>query len=182
MMMDTLVIPGIFASAMDLDLLRSLPDIISSPYVRLDPGIHVIYYAALHYGLHQTRDPGHAMTQAAYLKLLEHVPAWLESATETDMDGYTAALSAWIAVNNLDYQLSWKFHLKACYNLKSKGIDVMDVTPAHTFEEEAKREPTRYLYWHGMHACVCILLRCLTWFQSCQQIVFSVCFWGDLPQ
>lgn len=148
-MMDALVIPDAFSGALDLVLLRSLPNIIGSPYVTLDPGVHVMYFAALHYGLNQLRGPGHTMTQAAYLKALEHVPAWLESSTETDMDGYTAAMTAWIAINNLDYQLSWKFHIKACLFLRSKGIDRLDVTPARTFEEEEKRDRWRYLYWHS---------------------------------
>jgi hypothetical protein len=146
--MNTLVLPNLFASAVDLDLLRSLPNIIGSPYVVLDPGVHVMYYAGLHEGLTQIRGPGHAMTQAAYLKALEHVPAWLEGSTETDMDVYTAALISWTAITNLDYQLAWRFHLKACYTLKSKGIDVLDVSPASTFEDEEKKDAPRYIFWH----------------------------------
>lgn len=107
-----------------------------------------MYYSAIHYGLCHIRGPGHAQTQAAYLKALEHVPAWLDTPTETDMDGYTAAMAAWVAINNLDYQLSWKFHCKACHWVKSRGIDKMDVTPAMTLEEERKRESIRYLYYH----------------------------------
>lgn len=146
-MMDTLVVPGIFATTLDVNLLRSLPYIIGSQHIIVDPGVHVMYFAAIHYGLTRTRGPGHALAHTAYLKALEHVPAWLDASTETDMDGYTAAISAWVAVNNLDYQLSWKFHLKACHYLKTKGIDNLDLFPARTIEEEEKREPTRYLYW-----------------------------------
>ena len=146
--MNTLVVPDIFTTALDIDLLRSLPGIIGSPYIAVDPGVHVMYFAAVHYGLSQIRGPGHALTQAAYLKALEHVPAWLDSPTETDMDGYTAAMSAWMAINNLDYQLSWKFHCKSCHWLKSRGVDNLDTAPARTVEEEEKRESIRYLYWH----------------------------------
>ncbi|XPS74883.1 hypothetical protein M3J09_006996 [Ascochyta lentis] len=147
-MMNTLVVPDIFATALDVDLLKTLPSIIGSPYVNVDPGVHVMYFAALHYGLHQIRGPGHILAQAAYLKALEHVPAWLDSQTETEMDGYTAAMTSWVAINNLDYQLSWKFHCKSCHYLKSRGIDNLDTTLARTMEEEEKRESTRYLYWH----------------------------------
>lgn len=147
-MMNTLVVPDAFAVALDLELLRSLPNIIGSPYINVDPGIHVLYYSALHNGLSQLRGPGHAHTQAAYLKTLEHVPAWLDAPTETDMDGYTATLSTWVAINNLDYQLSWKFHCKACHWIKSREIDKMDATPAMTVEEEEKRESVRFLYYH----------------------------------
>jgi hypothetical protein len=146
-MMNTLVVPDIFTTVLDIDLLRSLTGIIDSTYITVDPGVHVMYYTALHYGLNQIRGPGHALTQAAYLKALEHVPAWLDSPTDTDMDGYTAAMSAWVAINNLDYQLSWKLHCKACHWLKSRGVDNLDITPARTVEEEEKRESIRYLYW-----------------------------------
>ncbi|KAJ8115860.1 hypothetical protein OPT61_g2598 [Boeremia exigua] len=151
-MMNTVVLPAVFASALDINLLRSLPYLIGSPLVKVDPGIHVMYFAALQYGLSQTRGPGHVLTQTAYLKALEHVPAWLEAPTGTDMDGYTAALSSCAAINNLDYQMAWKLHLKACHYLKSKGIDKLDTVPASTNEEEERREPTRFLYWQVVAA------------------------------
>lgn len=147
-MVKTLVVPEIFADALDTELLRTLPSIIGSPYINIDPGVYVMYYAAVHYGLNQVRGPGDALTQAAYLKALEHVPAWLDSPTNTDMDGHIAAMTAWVAISNLDYQLSWKFHCKACHWLKSRGIDNLDVTPAMTVAEEEKRDSVRYLYWH----------------------------------
>lgn len=147
-MMNTLVVPDIFSLALDIELLRSLPNIIGSPYINVDAGVHVMYYSAIHYGLSQIHGPGHAYTKAAYLKALEHVPAWLEMPTETDMDGYTAAMAAWVAINNLDYQLSWKFHCKACHWVKSRGVDKLDATPAMTAEEERKRESIRYLFYH----------------------------------
>lgn len=147
-MTKTLIVPEIFAAALDIELLRTLPSIIDSPYVDIDPGVHVMYYGAVHYGLNQARGPGHALTQAAYLKALEHVPAWLDSPTDTDMDGYTAAMITWIAINNLDYQLSWKLHCKSCHWLKTRGIDNLDLTSAITISEEDKRDSVRYLYWH----------------------------------
>lgn len=146
-MLNALVVPGAFTTAIDVNLLRSLPHLIDSPYVNIDPGLHVMYFLAMHYGLNQARGPGHALTQTAYLKALEHVPAWLETPTDTDVDGYTAALSAWVAVNNLDYQLAWKFHLKSCHYLKCKGIDNLDAVPARTNEEEERRGSTRFLFW-----------------------------------
>jgi hypothetical protein len=147
-LMNNAVVPNIFAVALDLNLLRSLPNIINSPYVNIAPGVHVMYYNALNYGLHQIRGPGDALTQKAYLKALEAVPAWLDAPTETEMDGFTAALTAWAAINNLDYQLSWKFHCKSCQFVQSRGIDQLDRAPAKTLEEEDKRGPLRYLYWH----------------------------------
>jgi hypothetical protein len=169
-LMGNMVVPGIFAVAIDVDLLRVVPDIIKSSYVKVDPGVYVMYYNALYYGLHQIRGPGDALAQSMYLKVLEAVPAWLDASANTDLDGHTAALTAWTAIVNNDYQLSWKFHCKSCHYIKIRGIDTLDVIPAKTFEEEDKRDSLRYLYWHilsidalyrliyGKPTVVCLLL------------------------
>ncbi|OAK98916.1 hypothetical protein IQ06DRAFT_25091 [Phaeosphaeriaceae sp. SRC1lsM3a] len=143
-----MVVPDVFASSIDLELLRLLPEIINSPYINIDPGMYVMYYNALYYGLNDLRGPGDPVAQGMYLKILEAVPAWLDTAGDSDMDGHTAALTAWTATNNHDYQLSWKFHLKSCHYVKMKKIDQIDAIPASTFEEEDKKENDRYLYWH----------------------------------
>jgi hypothetical protein len=149
-LMSAMVVPGIFASSkIDVNLLRALPEVIDSPYVRIDPGMRVMYYNALYYGLLQTHGPGGLLTTKAYMKVLESVPAWLES-NQMDMDGHTAALTAWTAINNHDYQLSWKFHCKCISYIQVKGIDRLDVTPTKSFEEESQRDAYRYLYWHIM--------------------------------
>ena len=147
-LMSTMIVPDIFGFSVDTNLLMALPEIIDSPYVNIDHGIRVMYYNALHYGLQQIHGLGGPLTHRAYLKVLEAVPAWLEASTDTDMDGHTAALTAWTAINNHDYQLSWKFHCKSCQYLNLKGIDVLDTVPARTFEEEEQRNTLRYLYWH----------------------------------
>ncbi|KAF2833134.1 hypothetical protein CC86DRAFT_310811 [Ophiobolus disseminans] len=132
----------------DMSILYMLPNIIKSPYVNVEPGIWVLYYNALYFGLQQIRGPTDPVAQGMYLKLLEAVPAWLDSPSDTNMDGYTAALTAWTAINNHDYQLSWRFHCKSCHYIKTKKIDQLDVVPARTFEEEDDRDSLRYLYWH----------------------------------
>lgn len=147
-LMSNLVVPETFTAIFDIDLLRVLPDIIKSSYVKVDPGVYVMYYNALYYGLHQIRGPGDTVAQSMYLKVLEAVPAWLDSSANTDMDGRTAALTAWTAIVNNDHQLSWKFHCKACHYIKAREIDILDVIPAKTFEEEDKRNGQRFLYWH----------------------------------
>lgn len=107
-----------------------------------------MYYNALYFGLQQIRGPEDPVAQGMYLKVLESVPAWLDASGSTDLDGHTAALTAWTAINNHDYQLSWKFHCKSCHYIKTNKIDQIDVIPAKTFEEDNKREGMRYLYWH----------------------------------
>ncbi|KAF2681575.1 hypothetical protein K458DRAFT_76235 [Lentithecium fluviatile CBS 122367] len=133
---------------LDVDSLYNFPDVVGSPYVTLDPGLHVLYYNAIYYGLHLLHGPSDMRTQAAYLAVLNLVPAWLACKSNKDLDGWTAALTAWTAVANFDYQLSWKFHCKSCHFIKTEGIDRLDVLPAATHKEENKRNGLRSLYWH----------------------------------
>jgi hypothetical protein len=148
-MLNMMVVPDIFPSdVLNTKLLRALPDIINSPYINIDPGVRVMYYNALYYGLKETRDPGDALMTKAYAKVLESVSAWLEIPNKTGMDGHTAALTVWTAVSNYDYQLPWKFHCKSCQYVKARSIDQLDMTPARTFGEESERDTHRYLYWH----------------------------------
>jgi hypothetical protein len=146
-LLSSLVVPDAFTVSLDINLIRTLPSIINSPYVNVDPGLHVLYYNALAYGIQLVRGAQDPLTQAAYRKIMEAIPAWLESSTESDIDGATAALTAWAAINNHDYQLSWKFHCKSCHYMKLHGIDQLDTVPAKTLEQEDKRDSSRYLYW-----------------------------------
>ncbi|KAL6155517.1 hypothetical protein ACJQWK_05167 [Exserohilum turcicum] len=155
---NSMIVPDALMSSMvDMSVLRALPDIINSPYVAIDPGVRVMYYNALYYGLRETNGPGHDLTVKAYLKVLESVPAWLESPRQTNMDGLTATLTAWTSNTMHDYQLAWKFHCKSCQYIISKGMDQIDATPARSFAEEEERDPARYLYWHAL--CTDVLLR-----------------------
>jgi hypothetical protein len=88
-----MVIPDVFISHLNLDILEVLPDVVDSPYVNIEPAMRVAYYNCLYYGLHKLHGPGNDLSKAAYLKVLEVVPAWLSSATGTDLDGHTAALT-----------------------------------------------------------------------------------------
>ncbi|KAF2746452.1 hypothetical protein M011DRAFT_468543 [Sporormia fimetaria CBS 119925] len=143
----TMVVPDAFASGLDLSILEVLPDLIDSPYVKVDPAMRVAYYNALFYGLHSLRGPGNDLSKVAYLKLLESVPEWLEAATGTDLDGHCALLTAYTTIHNFDYQLSWKFHCRACHFLKVKGVDRLDSVPIRSNEEEDRRQNLRYLYF-----------------------------------
>lgn len=157
-MVSSLVVPDVIAVPFDIKLLRSLPDIIDSPYINIDPGMHVIYYNALWYGINDIRGQGDPVAHTIYLKVLEAVPAWLEHPAESDLDGHTAEMTAWTAITNHDYQLSWKFHCKSCQYIRSKKIDQIDAYPARTQEEEAQRDHLRYLYWQVLSTDVLFVL------------------------
>jgi hypothetical protein len=59
-------------------------------------------------------------------------------------------LTAWTAIVNFDYQLSWRFHCKSCHFIKKRGLDLLDAIPAATREEEMERNELRPLYWHAL--------------------------------
>jgi hypothetical protein len=61
-----------------------------------------------------------------------------------------ASLTAWTAINNHDYQLSWNFHCKACHYVKAKAIDTLDTIPAKTQEEEKMRNDLRFLFYESL--------------------------------
>jgi len=147
-LMDCVAVPGVFATMVDVKFLRSLSEIMDSPHVIIKPGMRIMYYIALYYGLLQELSPGNVLTKKAYMKILESVAAWLEDSNDTKLDGHIAALISWTAINNHDYQLSWKFHCKSISYIQARGIDQLDVTPTRSFEEEAERDAHRYLYWH----------------------------------
>ncbi|KAF2740046.1 hypothetical protein EJ04DRAFT_483631 [Polyplosphaeria fusca] len=151
-MLSSLVVPEIFTAVPELKILRAIPNIIDSPYVNIDPTIRVLYYNALYYGLIQLHGYAEPRAQGAYFKCLEAVPAWLKATqkgiSRDGLDIHTAALTAWTAVNNFDYQLSWRFHCKCCDFLKQSGIDTLDLSPAKTQEEEKWRDRMRPIYWH----------------------------------
>ncbi|KAA8625322.1 Zn-clus domain containing protein [Pyrenophora tritici-repentis] len=149
--MNAMVIPDWFAPNMiDLELLRAITDVIDSPYVNIDPGVRVMYFNALYYGLEQSEGPGCDLAAKAYMKVLESVPAWLESTTEANADGPTAAMTSWTTIIMHDYELSWKFHCKSYQHIKSQGINQIDATPAKNFAEESQRNSFRLFYWHVM--------------------------------
>ncbi|KAF2018874.1 hypothetical protein BU24DRAFT_447492 [Aaosphaeria arxii CBS 175.79] len=146
-----MVIPQAFTSGIDLAILNVIPDVIESSmssYVNIDPCIKVIYYNALYYGLRRIDGPGSELAQAAYCMCLEAVPGWLNTTAGTDLDAQTAALTAWTACNQFDYQLSWQFHCKACQFIKAKGVDRLDARLPKSVDEEDLQHSSRYLYWH----------------------------------
>lgn len=147
-----MVVPHVSATSIGFDLLDVLPDIIKSPYVNVGLGMYVLYLNALYYGLTRLRGHRDPVAQGMYFKILEAVPAWLESPGHTEIDGHTAAIMAWTAISNHDYQLSWKLHCKSCHYVKTKKLDQIDLVPGPGWHEEVRKESARNLYWHVLSA------------------------------
>lgn len=91
--MGTIVIPDLFVSHPNTEILEALPDLMGSPYITLDPALRVAYFNALYFGLNQACGPGNPSSRAAYYKFLEAVPAWLSADSSSELDGHCAALT-----------------------------------------------------------------------------------------
>jgi hypothetical protein len=91
-MFELLLVPNMFTFCAEFDVLNSIPDIIDSPYIKIDPCVRVLYYQTLYYGLYKIHGPGNKLAQEAYYKALESVPVWLAGATGTVLDVCTATL------------------------------------------------------------------------------------------
>ena len=92
-MSEALFLPALSELCGEFEVLHVMPEIISSPYIDIDPCIRVLYYNALYYGLYKRHGPGNDLAQTAYYKLLESVPAWLAVAKGTNLDIGTAGIT-----------------------------------------------------------------------------------------
>ncbi|KAF2008614.1 hypothetical protein BU24DRAFT_429207 [Aaosphaeria arxii CBS 175.79] len=141
--------PGSTAGPFDVSILHFMPEIVQSPHVQIDPVMRVLYYNALYFGLHrQSVGQVQEQAQAAYYKCLEAVPQWLHVARGSIPDVFTACFTTWLAINNFDYQLAWKFHCQSCQFVTAAGIHRLDMLPAQSHEEEDQRNALRCIYWH----------------------------------
>ncbi|KAH7114295.1 hypothetical protein B0J11DRAFT_540609 [Dendryphion nanum] len=145
-LLDNILIPGLAGEFIDKEILYLMPSITDSPFIKIDPGMKVVYYNALYFSSHRVDGTGHKQAQAAYYLCLESVPAWLDSATGSLMDCQIAALTCWSAINNFDYQLSWSFHLKSCQTATSLLLPLLSSPPSPS--QESHHNTLRVLYWH----------------------------------
>lgn len=74
------------APPIDLNMLRAMPDIVNSPHVHVDPAATLMYYAFIFEGRSSGPKRSAAAAKHDYIKCLQAVPAWHESATGTVMD------------------------------------------------------------------------------------------------
>ncbi|RAL06949.1 uncharacterized protein BO97DRAFT_447210 [Aspergillus homomorphus CBS 101889] len=136
-----------FATVVDAEFLRTMPLIIDSPYVKVEPVMLVVYLNALYFG--QTAGTAEEQRSAVqtYYQCLHNVPKWLASAQGSYLDLLAASLTAWMAINNFDYHLAWQFHREACRFGNLLGVHEVDL-PTAPAEEEAEKEKKRRTHWY----------------------------------
>ncbi|KAL2815262.1 hypothetical protein BDW59DRAFT_176193 [Aspergillus cavernicola] len=137
-----------FTTVVDPEFLRAMPHIIDSPHARVNPVMRIIYYNAIYLGQSIGSEAEQKLSTKTYYKCLQSVPKWQESATGTQLDLLAASLTAWLAINNFDYHLSWQFHREACRFGDLLGIHEVDSLPPGDPQEESEKEVKRRLHWY----------------------------------
>lgn len=70
----------------DPSLLTSLPDMIDSPYVKLDPALRLLYYNLVFHGRYIAQSTSAVAGNSLYFKCLREASAWHKTATGSVLD------------------------------------------------------------------------------------------------
>ncbi|KAH6697542.1 hypothetical protein F5X68DRAFT_272438 [Plectosphaerella plurivora] len=126
----------LFPSFLDRKLIDMLPDLMDGPNVKIDASIVLIYYCLLWQGSF-FRGPGTfsnadiAYTRQLFICCLRTIPVWYAEATGTIADFVAAIFMAQTARENMEDNLSWEMHKRAC-----KYAHVLDLHNMDNAERE----------------------------------------------
>ncbi|PGH14915.1 hypothetical protein AJ79_02778 [Helicocarpus griseus UAMH5409] len=137
-----------FEPLLDAHILKALPRLLASPYVQVDPAVKVVYYCAIFFGQSCGTPVEQSTTPQTYYKCIVMARDWLRSATGTEMDVLAAMMTSWLAINNFDYHLSWRFHREACRFSGIIGLHLVDKSLSSGREDEETKEEKRRIYWY----------------------------------
>ncbi|KAF9892128.1 hypothetical protein FE257_002534 [Aspergillus nanangensis] len=169
------------SSFIDLKILMALPNLITSPYVHLDPALHVIYYNAIYFGQSCGTLVEQKASSRTYYMCLQAAQAWLNSARGTELDLFAAMGTTWSAINNFDYHVSWRLHREACRFANILGLHELATGLQYSGDKTVDAKRSSYLYltatdlmfrlWYDKpsalagpisEACVSIAVECMT--------------------
>ncbi|KAG9229101.1 hypothetical protein BJ875DRAFT_475796 [Amylocarpus encephaloides] len=144
----------LFIGLIDWDLIKAVPMIMNSPYVNIEPSILLMYYSVLYFGwLLGNENPNYndrSFADRLYsrsLKLQSECPRTEENQIPRLVD---CVLLSWMAIENMDFANSWKFHCEACHLarvLKFDQIDNPNVQRINHDQLESKRKG----FWQLVH-------------------------------
>lgn len=86
------------------NLMKAVPDVIDSSHVQLDPAVVLVYYNLIFHGRSMGQKSSSAAARHDYIKCLQAVPAWLESAKGTLMDLIAAIFTVKAPVSRIQLQ------------------------------------------------------------------------------
>jgi hypothetical protein len=138
-----------FTSLIDPDFLVSISQIISSPHVKTDPAVQVVYHNLLFHaylvGGFETR----ATAWQSYLQCLRSVKEWRHHVRATTMDLVAGGITTWTAIQNFDYDFAWESHIKTCEIARTLDVHRLDVTSSSTSTtlDEDYRNKLRWGFW-----------------------------------
>lgn len=119
-----------FTALLDVEFLMSLPDVINSPHVRIEPAIRLIYYNLIFHGSVIGESRQQVVARGLYLQCLEAVPLWQASATGTLLDLISTALMTFTTAISFDFDLAARFHTQACHFAKQLNLHRLDALSA----------------------------------------------------
>jgi hypothetical protein len=119
-----------FTALLDTEFLLSLPDVISSPHVKIDPAVRLIYANLIFHGSVIGESKKQTLARGLYLQCLKAVPAWQASAAGNLLDLISAALMTFTTAISFDYTLAGNFHTQACKYAKQLNLHRLDVLTA----------------------------------------------------
>jgi hypothetical protein len=138
-----------FTSLLDAEFMSSLSNIVSSPYIQIDPAVRLVYYNLLFHGFIVGESKTQTRARSLYSHCLGAIKQWQETATGTMMDLVASSLSNWTAIHSFDFKLAWKLHSQACRIAMHLGLHRLDVSPrpSQTKQEEELRNKQRGGFW-----------------------------------
>ncbi|CAG9983546.1 unnamed protein product [Clonostachys byssicola] len=114
----------------NIKLMYLIPDLISTPEVRIDPSTMMLYYVMLYHGALNHRAENKSQTgdfmRRFYVQCLRFVPTWEKHAAGSKGDLITAILLARAAFQQCDMDFSWNMHKLVCLCAVKRNMHVLD--------------------------------------------------------
>lgn len=135
-----------FLGLVDMEVLKAMPGIIDSGYVRFDPAVLLIYYVLIMQGSFDDLVPQVCFWRhRIYQQCLSIVPDWTRSPKLTDMDFTAAFLILWMAIGCYDNLSHWNLFCQTCHIANELGIHDLESHPEG--EHTVKDDTRRILFW-----------------------------------
>ncbi|KAF2157588.1 hypothetical protein K461DRAFT_20997 [Myriangium duriaei CBS 260.36] len=147
-----------FLGLIDLEILKAMPGLIDSGYVRFDPSVLLIYYMLLYQGSYDDELPRVCYWRHRIFRhCLNTLPDFTQSAKLTDMDFTASFLVLWTSIGAFNNLSHWNLFCQTCHIATQLGIHDLESHPEDG-DDTIKDDTRRILFWQ--------LLRMECWFRA----------------
>ncbi|WAO92158.1 Hypothetical protein NCS54_00965300 [Fusarium falciforme] len=119
-----------FPDFINTKLMYLMPDIVDMPEISVDPASLVLYYSVLYHGSlmisDETRRQEGTLEQKIYICCLRAIPAWEGQAVKTKTDLIAAILLTRAALQQCDFEFSWRMYKLVCQCVQTLNMHKMD--------------------------------------------------------